>query len=90
MAQEAIRGVLNEEVMDMVTELRSLNEMNLQNVEEFKSISSKVNILDKNNEFRILGKNGEEDESKIDKMVTDLEEKLLQLENEMDLELNYD
>ena len=76
--------------MDMVTELRSLNEMNLQNVEEFKSISSKVNILDKNNEFRILGKNGEEDESKIDKMVTDLEEKLLQLENEMDLELNYD
>jgi hypothetical protein len=51
-----VKEVLTDKVMDMVLELRTLNEMNLQNMEEFRSISSKVNILDKDNEFKILGK----------------------------------
>lgn len=84
-----IQQGLSEEVKDMVLELRTLNEMNLQNMEEFRSISSKVNILDKKNEFKILGNNGPEQDGEIDQIVEGLEDKLKQLESEMDLELAY-
>ena len=85
---KAVKEILTDTVMEMVLEMRTLNEINLLNIEEFKSISSNINILDKSNEFKILGKIQEETDA-TDGFVLNLEQKLDQLEKEMDLELAY-
>ena len=73
----------------MITELRTLNEINLQNFEEFNSISNKINVLDKNNHHGVLDKTQDEDGYEIDKIIEGMEDQIHQLENEMDLELTY-
>jgi hypothetical protein len=59
----------------MITEIQAINETNLQSIEEYTSISSKYDLLDKDNQFTVFGQS-KEDPLDVDSTLTALEEKL--------------
>lgn len=72
----------------MITEIQAINETNLQSIEEYTSISSKYDLLDKDNQFTVFGQS-KDDPLDVDSTLAALEEKLSQFESEINIELSY-
>lgn len=72
----------------MITEIQAINETSLQNIEQYAAISSRYDLLDKNCQFTVFG-HSKDDHLEVDSALAGIEEKLGQLESEMNIELAY-
>ena len=72
----------------MISEIQAINEMTLQSIEEYTNLSSRFDLLDKDNQFTVFGQS-KEDPLEVESTLAALEERLGQFESEMNIELAY-
>ena len=53
--ENAAGQILTDTVVEMIAEIQAINETNLQSIEEYTSISSRFDLLDKENQFTVFG-----------------------------------